>query len=64
MPDPNSIAIMAVIDDLSFEYRKLVHEYGALPVTRFMNDYESADELRDALETWRQRLQNSKLVTE
>jgi hypothetical protein len=61
--DPNSIAIMVAIDCLAPEFRKLVHEYGAVPVSRMIGEgYDDPDELRDALETWRQRRQDKLLA--
>jgi hypothetical protein len=58
MSDPQSTKVMAAIDRLSPDFRTLVHEFGAIIVTRMMADgYSDAKALRDALVTWRERQQ-------
>lgn len=56
---------MQALDGLSPKFRSLVHEFGAQIVSRMIGDgYEDADELRDALETWRERRQDEWLKTD
>lgn len=65
MSDPDSARIMAAIDGLDPSFRKLVHEYGIVPVSRMIGEgYDNADELRNVLETWRERRQQKWLETD
>lgn len=62
--DPESAKMMAALDDLSPGFRALIHEYGAIIVSRMIGDgYDDADQLRGVLETWRERQQAQWLAT-
>jgi len=62
-PDPNSAELMAYLDRLSKPMRALVHEYGAAIVMAMIGEgYGNAAELRDVLETWRERKQEQWLA--
>lgn len=65
MSDPDSARVMAAIDSLSPKFRALVHEFGAVIVTRMIADgYDNAEQLRDVLTTWRDRRQSEWLATD
>ena len=56
---------MAVVDAMKPEFRSLVHEFGVVIVSRMAAEgYDDADVLRDALETWRERRQETWLKTD
>jgi hypothetical protein len=55
-PDPESRALMMRLDRLRPAMRALVHEYGAVIVLEMIAEgYSDPEELRDTLETWRER---------
>lgn len=64
-PHPGSVEIMAVMDSLPHQMRALVHEFGLVIVCEMVDDgYHDAAELRDLLETWRERRQAQWLATD
>lgn len=64
MPDPDSTRVMSQIDRMSQGFRALVHEFGFTIVDAMMNDgYDDPGELRNVLESWRDRRQAEWLAT-
>src|SRR5437660_474086 len=64
-PDPNSVAIMAHIDQMSRPMRALVREYGYAIVRDMIDEgYDNAAELGAILEVWRERRQEQWLATD
>lgn len=58
-------AVMKVADALPPAFRALMHEYGLRIVdAMWAQGYRNADELRDKLETWRERQQRDWLATD
>lgn len=56
---------MTAVDGLSPDFRALVHEFGAVIVSRMIGDgYEDAAALRSILEGWRDRRQAQWLATD
>jgi len=65
MSDPDSVKVMAAIDAMTPPFRALVHEFGAVIVSRMIGEgYANANELRDVLNTWRHRRQEELLKTD
>lgn len=64
-PDANSVQIMEFVDSLDEFGRSLVHEHGALIVSRMMQEgYKVDAELQRLLEEKRQRAQEEWLATD
>ena len=58
MHSAGSAVIMRAVDQMPVDFRALVHEYGVKIVDAMMAEgYSDAAELRDVLETWRERRQ-------
>ena len=56
---------MAVVDAMNPQFRSLVHEFGVIIVSRMQAEgYDDANVLRDVLQTWRERRQETWLKTD
>src|ERR1700730_15907446 len=65
MPDPDSVIVMAAIDNLSKPMRDLVREFGHNVVLGMIEDgHNDADKLREELEAWRTKRQAEWLATD
>jgi hypothetical protein len=54
-----SARVMSAVDRMKPKFRTLVHEYGAVIVSRMVAEgYTDPDRLRAELETWRSRRQD------
>lgn len=62
-PNVNSVGVMTHIDHMPPEWRALVHEYGAVIVSRIMAEASSLEEAREMLAYWRSQRQAEWLAT-